>query len=161
MKGRDVDEDIAQSRFEAEPAHKRLGALLGRWHTTGRMNPESSASGAEIDATDTYEWLPGGFGLLHTVDARVGDERVEGAEIIGYDRSRETYVTQYFGTDGANSYEASLTEQAGDLVWRMHSEKDRFTGIFDHDRTTITGRWELLGDDGSWRPWMDITLTKS
>jgi hypothetical protein len=139
----------------------RLEVLVGRWHTTGRVNPELSASGAEIDATDTYEWLPGGFGLLHTVDARVGDERVEGAEIIGYDPSREAYVTQYFGTDGASSYEASLTEQGGDLVWRMHSEKDRFTGVFDHDRTTITGHWELLGNDGSWRPWMDITLTKS
>lgn len=154
-----TDESITESQGASDPEHKRLRALVGSWHTTGRTSAPS-ASSAEIDATDTYEWLPGGFGLLHSVDARVGDERVEGAEIIGYDSSRETYVTQYFGSDGPNSYEASLTEEDGALVWRMHSERDRFTGTFDDDRTAITGHWELLGDDGSWHPWMDVTLTK-
>jgi hypothetical protein len=24
----------------------------------------------------------------------------------------------------------------------------------------LTGRWEARGDDSSWRPWMDIKLTK-
>jgi hypothetical protein len=156
-----TDEHIAQSQSESEPQHGRLQALVGRWRTTGRTNPDLSGSDAEIAATDTYDWLPGGFGLLHTVDARVGDEKVQGAEIIGYDPSREAYITQYFGSDGPNAYQATLTEEDGALVWRMHSERDRFTGIFDDDRTTITGHWDLLGEDGSWRPWMDITLIKS
>jgi hypothetical protein len=105
-------------------------------------------------------WLPGGFALLHTVSARVGDRTVEGAEIIGYDPARRTYVTQYFGSDGPNSYEATLTEEHGALVWRIHSRHDRFTGTFSNHGDTITGHWELLGDDARWRPWMDITLTR-
>jgi len=24
----------------------------------------------------------------------------------------------------------------------------------------LRGHWELLDNEGSWRPWMDITLTK-
>jgi hypothetical protein len=43
----------------------------------------------------------------------------------------------------------------------MHSERDRFTGIFDDDVTTITGHWELLGDDGSWHAWTDITADQA
>jgi len=144
---------------EPDQEHMRLQALVGRWKTTGRTDP--SAGDAEINAIDTYDWLPGGFGLLHTVDARVGDQRVEGAEVIGYDPKRGTYVSLYVGTEGPSSYEAELTEQDGDLVWRMQSERDRFTGSFSDDRTTITGHWELLGDDASWHPWMDVTLTRS
>lgn len=56
---------------------------------------------------------------MHRVDAHVGDEKVEGAEIIGYDAERASYVTQYFGSDGPTAYEAALNEQEGDLVWSM------------------------------------------
>jgi len=141
------------------PENERLAALVGRWRTSGRTN---EAAGAEtpIDAVDTYEWLPGRFALLHTVDARVGEERVEGAEIIGWDPARGSYVTQYFGSDGPNSYEATLRHEDGALVWRMRSATDRFMGTFSDDANTIGGHWEQLDDDGAWRPWMDVTLTK-
>lgn len=139
---------------------RRLAALAGRWRTQGRTIETREAAEAVIDAVDTYEWLPGGFALLHTVDARVGDERVEGAEIIGWDSAREAYVTQYFGSDGPNAYEASLAEEDGVLVWSMRSARDRFTGTFSDDRNTITGHWELLDDEQNWQPWMEITLTR-
>jgi hypothetical protein len=141
--------------------NERLQVLVGSWRTVGRTKSSPSSPAAEIDATDTYEWLPGGFGLLHTVDALVGDERVEGAEVIGFDPSRGAYITQYFGSDGPNAYDATLTDENGVLVWRMGSDRDRFKGVFNDDRTTITGHWELLDEDGGWHPWMDITLTKS
>jgi hypothetical protein len=140
--------------------NERLEALVGRWRTRGATRNIADTPAAPIDAIDTYEWLPGGFALLHTVTARVGDQTVEGTEIIGYDPARHTYVTQYFGSDGPNSYEATLTDEHGALVWRMHSRRDRFTGTFSDDGDTITGHWELLGDDSRWRPWMDITLTR-
>jgi hypothetical protein len=90
----------------------------------------------------------------------VGDQKVEGAEIIGYDSARGGYVTQYFGGDGANAYEASGVEDDGALVWTVCSEKDRFTGTFNDERNVIAGPWEALGDDSIWHPWMDITLTR-
>ena len=140
--------------------HKRLDALIGRWKTDGSTREMPGAPGVKIDAVDTYEWLPGGFALLHAVDAKMGDERVEGAEIIGYDPDRGTYVTLYFGNDGATAYEADLTEESDGLTWRMRSKTTRFTGVFNEDGTVITGHWELLQDGRDWRPWMDITLTK-
>jgi hypothetical protein len=145
---------------EPVPEQERLAALVGRWRTQGWTRETAEAPAARIDAVDTYEWLPGRYALLHSVDARVGDEQVEGAEIIGWDLSRGAYVTQYFGSDGPSAYEASLTEQDGALVWSMRSSADRFTGTFGDDGNTITGHWERLDSRHEWRPWMDITLTK-
>jgi Protein of unknown function (DUF1579) len=145
----------------AGSAEKRLAALIGRWRTQGRTIETGEAPAAPIDAVDTYEWLQGCFALLHTVDARVGDERVEGAEIIGWDSALGGYVTLYCGSDGLNRYEASLAEEDGGLVWRMCSARDRFTGTFTDDGNTIDGHWEQLDDEGAWQPWMEVTLTKS
>jgi hypothetical protein len=117
-------------------------------------------SGIRIDAVDIYRWLPGRFAVLHTVDAKVGDSKVEGAEIIGWDPARDVYVTQYFGSDGPNSYEATLEEQADKRLWRMRSAADRFIGIFRENDTVIEGHWELADQDGSWQPWMEIILTR-
>jgi hypothetical protein len=70
---------------ESDAALERLEALVGRWKTEGQTT--DAAGGDRIDAIDTYERLPGGA-LLHLVDAQVGDQKVEGAEVIGYDPDR-------------------------------------------------------------------------
>jgi Protein of unknown function (DUF1579) len=133
--------------------------LVGRWKTEGWTTEASEGPAERIDAIDTYERLPGGA-LLHLVDAQVGDQKVQGAEIIGFDPARESYVTQYFGSDGPNAYEASLVADDGALVWSMRSTKGQFTGTFNDDRNVITGHWDALDDDSNWRSWMDITLTR-
>ena len=87
------------------PSTSVLTALIGRWKTDGQDQERlREPQRPKIDAVDTYEWAPGGFALLHGVDAKVGDETVEGAEIIGYDPERGAYVTQYFGSDGPAAY---------------------------------------------------------
>lgn len=144
---------------DSDTALDRLEPLVGRWKTEGWARATSGNPGARIDAVDTYERVAGG-GLLHLVDARVGEQKVDGAELIGYDPERGTYVTQYVGSDGPTAYEAELGEQDGSLTWTMRSETTRFTGTFSDDGNLITGFWELLEDGSDWQPWMDITLTK-
>ncbi len=146
--------------IEQGDEHQRLAVLVGRWKTEGWTREGFGSPAAKIDATDTYEWLPGGFGLLHSVDAHVGDEKVEGAEIIGYDPDRAGYVTLYIGSDGPTAYEAALGEEGDALVWEMRSENNRFAGTFSADGNTIAGHWEQLYEGSAWLPWMDITLTK-
>lgn len=153
--------DYGRSQPDRTREHERLEALIGTWHTSGHMEATDAGPGGEVDATDTYEWLPGGFGLLHSVEARVGGEKAEGAEIIGWDPSRGAYVTHYIGSDGPTDYEAQLEEADGSLTWRMVSDSSLFTGTFDADRGAIDGRWEFKLQDGSWVPWMRITLTKT
>jgi hypothetical protein len=99
-------------------------------------------------------------GAVGLVDATVGEAKVEGAEIIGYDPDRGHYATLYFGTDGPAAYEADLTESESGLVWEMRSAGSRFRGSFDAGGELITGHWELLIAGSEWQPWMDITLTK-
>jgi Protein of unknown function (DUF1579) len=152
---------VITPEHEPSAAPDRLAVLVGRWRTEGSTRATADSPAARIEATDTYDWLPGRSGLLHTVDARVGDQKVEGAEIIGWVPARRAYITQYFGSDGPNSYEASLTEVDGVLVWTMRSATDRFTGTFSDDGNRITGRWERLDDETSWQPWMEVTLTRS
>lgn len=138
----------------------RLGALVGRWHTQGWTREEAGSPPERIDAIDTYEWLPGGAALLHLVDATVGETKVEGAEIIGFEPDRGHYATLYFGTDGPAAYEADFTDSESGLVWEMRSAGSRFRGSLDAGGELITGHWELLIGGSEWRPWMDITLTK-
>jgi hypothetical protein len=139
---------------------ERLGVLTGIWRTEGWTRERPGEPEARIEAVDTYEWLPGGGGLLHVVDARVGLQRVEGAEIIGFDPEPRAYVSLFFGTGGPISYEANLAQERGALTWTMRSERTRFAGTFNEPCDTITGQWEARDEDGSWIPSMDITLTK-
>jgi catechol 2,3-dioxygenase-like lactoylglutathione lyase family enzyme len=156
-----IGQPVREAEMEASvEEHERLAALIGRWKTEGSTREAPGAPAAEIEAVDTYEWLPGGFGLLHVVDAKVGDQRVEGAEIIGYDADRSAYITLYVGSEGSTAYQASLTQESEGLTWRMRSKTTRFRGVFNEDGDVIDGRWELLSEGGDWQPWMDITLTK-
>jgi Protein of unknown function (DUF1579) len=144
---------------ESSAALERLEVLVGKWKTDGHTIDAAGAPADQIDAIDTYKRLPGGA-LLHLVDAKVGGQKVEGAEIIGHDPERNTYATQYFGSEGPTTYEASLAQEGDGLIWRMQSRTTRFTGRFSEDGGVITGHWELQGDGGDWQPWMDITLTR-
>ena len=117
----------------SSPEHKRLEALIGRWKTDGSTR-EMPGAPVTIDAVDAYEWLPGGFALLHTVDAKMGEEKVEGAEIIGFDPERGAYSTLYFGSDGATEYEADLTRGTDGLTWRMRSKDDPVHRRFQQGR---------------------------
>jgi hypothetical protein len=146
-------------RSSDTPLH-RLEVLVGTWKTEGWTRATGEVPAERIDATDTYEWLVEGVALLHRVDARVGDLKVDGAEIIGYDPERAGYVTQYFGADGPTAYEANLSEEGERPLWTMWSPDTRFSGEFSDDGDVITGRWQRLLDGSTWADWMDITLTK-
>jgi hypothetical protein len=145
--------------WSCRAALEPLDALIAKWQTEGTTIDGSGLPADQINAIDTYERLPGGA-LPHLVDAEVGDLKVEGAEIIGFDPNRGAYTTQYFGSDGPTAYEATLTESSEGLIWRMRSETTRFPGTFSEDRDVITGRWDLLDGKGDWRLWIEISLNR-
>lgn len=135
----------------------RLNVFIGKWNTEGLIKGSPSGPTARLKAIDTYEWLPGGFFLIHHVDGFMGDEEVKTIEIIGYDTSSEMYFTHSYDNRGSiGKYQANLL----DVVWTIAGKSERFTGMFSDDSNTLTGRWELSGEGDSWVPWMDIKLTK-
>jgi hypothetical protein len=139
------------------PEHERLAALVGTWKTEGRVKAGPWGSAAPIAAEDTYEWLDGGFFLIHRFDALVGTQDVKGIEVIGCDMGAGGYRGFSFDNQGAvDSFEASLV----DGVWKTWGPLQRFTGRFSADGRTLSGEWERSEDGMSWSPWMDVTLTR-
>lgn len=138
-------------------AHHRLGVFIGSWHTEGEIQTDSPGVTLRLHATDSYEWMPGGYFLVHRVDGRMGDMVVQALEVIGYDEDCDCYVSQSFDNSGNTaSYRAYLR---GD-EWSIEGARERFTGVFSEDRRTLRGRWERSADGEEWRPWMAITLTR-
>lgn len=141
------------------PEQKRLEAFVGTWNTQGEIRGGDSGPAAKFHATDTYEWLPGGFFLVHRWDAHMPDGNTQGIEIIGYDASSKAYTMHTFDSQGnADTMRASIE---GD-IWMFEGESLRFTGRFRDKGNTLVGVWsQRSSNEADWLPWMDVTLRKA
>src|SRR5438874_7669329 len=85
-------------------AHKRLDIFIGKWLNEGHTIASADAPAVKILTSDIYEWMPGGFFVLHTAYGRIGDIDVGGVEIIGYDAATKTYRTHFFLQPGPHQF---------------------------------------------------------
>jgi hypothetical protein len=111
----------------------------------------------KITASDVYQWVPGGFFVLHPAYGRVGEIEVGGVEMIGYDPASGTYRTHFFDSQG-NASTHELTFRDG--VWTWQGEHTRCRGVFTDDGKTMTAHHERSDDGVTWVPSMDVTLRK-
>jgi hypothetical protein len=139
------------------PEHARLAPFVGRWKTAGQVLSGDATPEFEFAGTDTYEWVPGGFFLLHRVDVNMGGERVQALEIIGWDAEREAYFARSYDHQGNV---AEMRAVVRDGTWTFLGDAERFTGAFGDHGATLGGRWERR-EGGRWLPWMDVRLTKA
>lgn len=138
------------------PEYWPLDAFVGKWHTTGNMTAGDGKPDHEILGTDTYEWLPGGFFMMHKVDVIIGSEHVETTEIIGYDASTNNYMMHFFDNKGQSGLTYASVQ---DGIWTFASDTMKFTGRFSSDGNTMSGVWEQAHDK-AWEFLMNIKLTK-
>lgn len=85
-----------------------LEAFIGKWRTSGEVVATATTSPIEIKGHDTYQWLAGGFFVIHKVDVLMGNDHEESLEIIGYDKVTDTYPMHFFdnrGNSGLNAGE--------------------------------------------------------
>lgn len=152
--------DIPTSTPHAAP----LDALVGRWRSRGRTVPGRAEPAIEIAGSDIYEWLAGGFFLVHHVDVRVGGEEVKVIEMIGpYDPASRTCPMRSFDNQG--NFVTMRASVAGDGTWTFTGESERATLAIADDRRTMKATWERADDeDGSgrriWTDWMEMSFTK-
>lgn len=137
-------------------ALKRLHPFEGTWKTQGEIFATDSSPALTIEGTDIYEWLPGGYFLIHRVDVRMGGEQIDSIEIIGYDDSNDTYPMHYFGYQGSKGVMVAVCNSN---TWVFTGETERFTGSFNETGNILSGRWEQLRNS-EWIDWMNIKLTK-
>lgn len=140
--------------------NKRLNVFVGKWNTKGKTIARPDSPAIEICGTDAYEWLPGRFFLIHRVDVRMGEEKVDTIEIIGsYDASSKTFPMRSFDHLGNNGLmHASLSK---DGVWTLTGKSMRATLVVSVDGNMMTAKWEKMSDSSEWKHWMDLMLTKT
>jgi hypothetical protein len=154
------------------PEIQRLGALVGRWRSEGHIVGDDPVP---ISGTDIYEWLPGGFFLVHHVDVVIGEQQVQALELIGpYDPATDTFTARSYDNLGDVMVMQATVDDQG--VWRFTGGGDvaavarpaaadasaavRSTLTVSSDRSGMTARWERSDDGASWQPWMDMTFTR-
>ncbi len=136
------------------PDHRKLDALVGAWQTTGQVWATTDSEPTDFAATDRYEWLAGGFFLIHHVDARMGADHVRALEVF---RVRGAgYVLESY--DSAGGHVVSTATLDG-TDFRIVADAERFTGVFSPDGTHLDGVWERREGD-EWLRWMTVSLVK-
>jgi hypothetical protein len=154
------------------PRARRLGALVGRWRSEGHIVGDPPVP---ITGTDTYEWLPGGFFLVHHVDVVIGDQRLQAIELLGeYDPATDAFTARAYDNLGSVTVMRARVDEQG--VWRFTGGGDvaavarpasaeaggavRSTLTISPDQASMRARWERSDDGASWQPWMDMTFTR-
>jgi hypothetical protein len=154
------------------PETQRLGTLVGRWRSEGYVVADPPVP---ITGTDIYEWLPGGFFLVHHVDVVVGEQKVQGIEIIGeYDPATDSFTGRAYDNRGnITIMRAKVDDQGvwtftggGEIAPAAQPSPDdasgavRSTLTVSPDRSNMTAKWERSDDGSTWQPWMDMTFTR-
>jgi hypothetical protein len=162
----------ANSAPASSPEIQRLGALVGRWRSQGHIVGDPAVP---ITGTDSYQWLPGGFFLVHHVDVVIGDQQVQALELLGeYDPATDAFTARAYDNLGNITLMRARVDEQG--VWRFAGGGDvapvaqpsdadtgdavRSTLTISPDRSGMTAKWERSDDGASWQPWMDMTFTR-
>jgi hypothetical protein len=96
------------------PEHRKLDVFVGKWINQGHTVARDGVPPTEILTSDVYEWVPGGFFLIHTAYGRIGEHGVGGIEIISYDPAPGSYISRFFDSQG-NAAAAAIDAAARDL----------------------------------------------
>ncbi|MEU4703759.1 DUF1579 family protein [Nonomuraea dietziae] len=136
-----------------------LDALAGHWRSRGQTVATASEPAIDVAGTDTYTWLAGGHFLIHRVDVRMGEERVEVIEMIGpYDEASRTCPMRSFDSHGGFVTMLARVDDGG--VWTFEGETERATLTIAEDGGAMAAAWERRGEDATWRHWMDMAFTR-
>lgn len=144
----------------ATPDHQLLEPFVGTWQTEGVvLEADLSGQSVRFQARDTYEWLPGGFFLLHRFEADMPIGHIAGIEVIGHDPARKNFPMHSFDSKGNAGTMHARHEGS---QWIFEGEGVRFSGTFSDDGSSFAGRWEARSGEGAgWKPWMDMKMRKT
>ena len=114
--------------------HQALAVLIGNWINEGATVATADVPTAAIRTSDVYEWVPGGFFVVHTAFGKIGDTSVGGVSIIGVDGD----VHRWIGLGGRTRCTVTMTDGG-------------MTQVAHHESSV---------DGVTWTPSMDVVLRK-
>lgn len=158
--------EVSEQPLKPGPELRRLDRFVGTWNMEGRQYDGPFGPAAKISAVETYEWLIGGFFLVHRLGGRLDSAEIACVEIIGYDDSTQSYTRYSFYSNGKTN---QWQEREGDGTWTLvgYSQiqggtlKVRCTTVFQDSGTQMTGKWEYSSDGSNWQTFWDVTATKA
>jgi hypothetical protein len=146
-----------------DPALKHLDFLVGAWTVEGVTEEGPAGPAGKTAATETYEWLDGGFFLVHhwngTMDVG-GIAMVDtGYEFFDYDPETQEYRARFFNNFGPYDDAGSLYKGTfdGDVLAVTGPARRTFQL---NDDGTITADSEMPVGDGTFVPFMKTTMTR-
>ena len=154
-----------------QPRVADLDPIVGNWRTEGRV----LGTDQSIRGTDRYEWLDGGYFLIHYVDVFVGDQKVDAIEVIGeYDEGREAFVARSYDNQGSIETMLVRVDDSGVYTFTGGAEvaprakpdqaaptdQVRSTLRVADDRQSMVALWERSRDGVEWTPWMDVRFSR-
>ena len=129
--------------IKPHPALKALDVMVGTWDLKGR----DFTTNEEISGRSNFEWMEGGFFLVHRFNLDYAGRKFTGIEYIGYDEKSGHLKTHVFSTQGPGPAgytlevdEHTFTNWFGDVGADNH-----YKGKFSEDRNTLIGQWEWPG----------------
>ncbi len=155
-----VQDDSIQSQqpvADQSAELRKLDIFIGKWINQGYTVESPSAPSLEILTSDVYEWMPGGFFVLHTAYGRIGGMDVGGTEILGYDAQRGVHFSRFYDSRGG-IHEADLAVDGDAWTWR--GQGTGCTAVFTDAGKVQTAHHVMQTDDGQWVPSMEVVLTK-
>jgi hypothetical protein len=84
----------AEQPSTPKPALKALEVMVGRWGLKGR----DFTTNEEISGQSRFEWMEGGFFLVHRFNLRYAGRRFTGVEYIWYVEESAHLKTHVFST---------------------------------------------------------------
>lgn len=139
------------------PEQHALGVFIGKWINEGSTVAAPDVPSVPIVTSDVYEWVPGGFVVLHTAYGRIGEFGGGGVELLSYDADAGAYRSLFVDSLG-NSMISQLSVRDGGWTWQ--GERTRCTATFSDDGRIQTAHHERRTDHGSWEPSMEVVLRK-
>lgn len=140
-----------------EISRKKLDKFIGTWNTVGHILPTSSSARQEIRGIDSFEWLDGGYFLLHNSGLDLGDNKQHTLQVLSIDERENHFLSQYYDNNG-NSGQMQVTVM--DDLWIFKGESMLFKGSFSENETIFTIVAEQLNKEKVWTPFMNIKLVK-
>lgn len=142
---------------EPGPEQRALGVFIGKWINEGHTVATADTPAVPIVTSDIYEWVPGGFAVLHSAYGRIGEFGGGGVEILTYDAEAAAYRSMFVDSLG-NTSTSQLTLRDG--AWTWQGDRTRCTATFSADGRIQTAHHERRTDDGAWEASMEVRLQK-
>jgi hypothetical protein len=143
-----------------------LDVFVGNWTLEGQQYDGPFGPDAKIVGVESYEWLTGGFFLVHRLGGRLDTTELACIEIIGFDESSKSYPRYTFYSNGrTNEWQSRESDSGwtviGDSVLGEKSLKIQCTISFDESAKEMTSKWEYSSDGSDWKTLWDVKSTRA